>query len=252
MTQVEEALTDTTMENPARFLDFVRKQTWDWGHGEPAFSGETNPAIVGSRVLEPRTVPAKTRVATWESWWSDAGWEAWPRAGFIVHQDQCLFGETNPTIGGSQGAVTAVETWRPCSRSFFYSFVSHGDIAEIRVRREHPIVLELYDLLKDDSYSEDEGQLPAKRNSILHAIRFAKKILDKVKKSPAIDLHPDGEASLTWRSKRGIINIAFREDGMATYAAYLALTEETHKGRFRVSSAIPVSMMNIIDQIENS
>jgi hypothetical protein len=242
MTQVEEALTDTTMENPPRFLDFVRKQTWDWSHGEPVFSSETNPTIGGSRVLELPTFPDKIHVATWE---------AVINVVFSVHNNQCIFGVTNPTIGSSEVSVAAIEAWLPCPYGYSYSRVSHGNVPAIIVKREHPIVLDLYDLLKDDIYSEDEGQLPAKRNSILHAVSFAKIILVKVKKSPVIDLHPDGEVSLTWRSKRGILNIAFREDGVATYAAYLALTEETHKGRFRVSAVLPVNMINIIEQIED-
>src|SRR5712691_3711098 len=60
MTQVEEAFTNTTMEKPPAFMDFVRKQirqlkplassgetvvitehAQGWSHGEPAFSGET-------------------------------------------------------------------------------------------------------------------------------------------------------------------------------------------------------------------
>jgi len=45
-------------------------------------------------------------------------------------------------------------------------------------------------------------------------------------------------------------NIAFGEDGTATYAAYFSLPKETHKGRFSVSSVIPETVMNIIDQIE--
>ena len=70
--------------------------------------------------------------------------------------------------------------------------------------------------------------------------------------NPILDLYPDGEVSLTWRSNRGILNIAFKEDGVATYAAYFALLEETHKGRFKISSPIPINIINIVEQIENS
>jgi hypothetical protein len=225
MTQVQEVFTDTTMENPARFRDFFRKHSLEWSHGELDLSGEANSTVVGSRVLESKTFPDKPPAAIWEHWWSDAGWSTWPKTDFFVHRDQCLYGETNPTIGGARDAATSIEVWHPCPRSYFYALVSHGHTGIIRFRREHPIVIELYDLLKDDSSSEDEEKLTVKRNSVLYAVRFAKNILRKANKSPVVDLHPDGEASLTWRSNRGIINIAFREDGIATYAAYLVLTE---------------------------
>jgi hypothetical protein len=115
---------------------------------------------------------------------------------------------------------------------------------------EHPIILEIYELSEsDDEYKE---KTVAKSKSVSYAVIFVKNMLKKCKTNPEVDLHPDGEVSLTWRSNRGIINIAFGEDGMATYAAYFLLHKETHKGRFSVSSVIPETIINIIDQIEKS
>ena len=114
---------------------------------------------------------------------------------------------------------------------------------------EHPIILEIYELSENES-NDYEERIVAKSKSVSYAVIFAKNILDKCKTSPEVDLHPDGEASLTWRSDRGIINIAFGEDGTATYAAYFSVHKETHKGRFSVSSVIPETILNIIERIE--
>jgi hypothetical protein len=117
-------------------------------------------------------------------------------------------------------------------------------------RFEYPVTLEIYELLEDASDDEYEGRTAAKSKSVSYAVIFAKNILDKCKTRPEVDLHPDGEVSLTWRSNRGIINIAFGEYGTATYAAYFSLHKETHKGRFSVSSVIPETILNIIERIE--
>ena len=116
---------------------------------------------------------------------------------------------------------------------------------------DHPIILEIYELSENKRDEYEEGVV-AKSKSVSYAIIFVESILKRCKMIPEVDLHNDGEVSLTWRSNRGIINIAFGEDGTATYAAYFPMNKETYKGRFRVSSAIPEFILNIIGQIENS
>lgn len=112
---------------------------------------------------------------------------------------------------------------------------------------EHPVVLEICELAESDEYEEKEA---AKSKSISYAVLFARYMLSKCRTSPEVDLHPDGEVSLTWRSSKGIINIAFGENGVATYAAYFPIHKETYKGRFGVPFAIPGDVVNIIDRIE--
>jgi hypothetical protein len=131
-----------------------------------------------------------------------------------------------------------------------FLFISHADVVVSDFKTEHSIILELYDLLNEDNNDEYEEQVAPKAKSVSNAVIFVKAMLEQLKTHPIIDLHPDGEVSLTWRSNKGILNIAFREDGIATYAAYLAIYEETHKGRFKVSSPIPINVINIIEQIE--
>lgn len=116
----------------------------------------------------------------------------------------------------------------------------------------HPVILEIYELAENTSDDEYEERTAARSKSVSYAVIFANNILDKCKTRPEVDLHPDGEVSLTWRSNTGIINIAFGEYGTATYAAYFSLHKETHKGRFSVSSVISETIMHIIDRIENS
>ncbi len=267
MTQVEEAFTDTTMEKLAPFLDFVRKQTRQlepqnssgetvvtsgrgrgWSLGKRVFSGET--LVTTGRVEVAVTTEA---VATGKPWLPQSC-RVWDRS----RRESAFSDEMFVPTGRAGVAVAAGKAWFPQScflvpqegGNVVFLFVSHVDIALSDFKPEHPIVLELYELLKEDNNDEYEEQVAPKAQSVSHAVTFAKGILEKVRTNPIIDLHPDGEVSLTWRSNRGILNIAFREDGIATYAAYLPLHEETHKGRFKVSSPIPINVVNIVEQIE--
>jgi hypothetical protein len=267
MTQVEEAFTDTTMEKPAPFLDFVRKQTRQlepqdssgetvvtsgrgrgWSLGKRVFSGET--LVTTGRAEVAVTTEA---VATGKAWLPQScrAW-GWSR------RESAFSGETLVTVGGTGVATTTeamatAKVWPPQNcfmvqqegGNIVFLFVSHADVIMSGFKTEHPIVLDLHDLLKEDSNGEDEEQATPKAKSVSNAVIFANSILEKIRTNPIIDLHPDGEVSLTWRSNRGVLNIAFREDGIATYAAYLPLHEETHKGRFKVSSPIPINVINI-------
>jgi hypothetical protein len=271
MTQVEEAFTDTTMEKPAPFLDFVRKQTRQlepqdssgetvvtsgrgrgWSLGKRVFSGET-------LVTTGRTEgAATTETITVGKAWLPQSCRAWGWS----HGEPVLSGETLVTAGHTGVAVmtetiTTGKVWLPQNcfvvqqegGNVFFLFVSYVDVTEGGFKPDHPLVLELYELLKEGD-EEYEGQVIPKAKSVSHAVIFVKKVLEKVRTIPIIDLHPDGEVSLTWRSNRGIMNIAFREDGVATYAAYLPSSDESHKGRFRISSPISSNVTNIIEQIE--
>jgi hypothetical protein len=274
MTQVDEAFTNTTMEKPPAFLDFVQKQMKQlkppdssgetvvitgpargWSRREPVFSGET--FVTAGRA----NVAVTTETIAPGKAWLPQSCRAWGWS----HGEPAFSGETLVTAGRAGVAVTTAamatgKVWLPQNYfvvqqeggNVFFLFVSYADVLERGFKPEHPIVLELYELLKEDSDDAYEGQVIPKAKSVSHAVIFAKKVLEKVRTNPIIDLHPDGEVSLTWRSNRGIMNIAFREDGVATYAAYLPLAEESHKGRFRVSSPIPINVTNIIDQIEKS
>lgn len=75
---------------------------------------------------------------------------------------------------------------------------------------------------------------------------------------PQIELHGDGQTAFTWRSPIGIINIAFRVDGVATWAAYLpGRKDSTKKGRFDMKGdegdsvyiAVPTIVIVIILEI---
>ena len=49
---------------------------------------------------------------------------------------------------------------------------------------------------------------------------------------PVYDVHPDGQFSFVWRdSEKGILSLAFEEDGGINYASYFEKNRETHKGR---------------------
>jgi hypothetical protein len=110
MTQVEEAFTDTTMEKPSGFLDFVRKRirqlaqpassgetvvttghAWGWSHREPVFSGET--FVTAGRVGAAVTTEAGARGKVWL-----------PQNCFMVQQERgnivFLFVSRNDAIAG--------------------------------------------------------------------------------------------------------------------------------------------------------
>lgn len=63
----------------------------------------------------------------------------------------------------------------------------------------------------------------------------------------------DNTWSLTWRKDgRGIINIAFHDSGIATWAAYAPSYpdgREKCKGKFRVLEGVPVSVSYLIKEI---
>ena len=75
-----------------------------------------------------------------------------------------------------------------------------------------------------------------------------------INKKPYRELF-DGTWALTWRSdSRGIINIAFYDSGIATWAAYLPSTpsipdKREYKGRFIVLKGIPVNVFCLIKEI---
>jgi len=267
MTQVEEAFTNTTMEKSPAFLEFVQKQirqlkppassgetvvitghAHGWNHREPVFSGET--LVTAGRTGV--TVTTET-IATGKAWrpQSCRAWD-WSRR-------EPAFSDETLVIPGRAGVAVAAGKARLPQSCFLmqqeggnviFLFVSHADFVASDFKKEHPIILELYDLFKEDNNGEHEEQVVPKAKSVSNTVICAKKLLDKMETNLMLDLHPDGEVSLTWRSNKGILNIAFREDGVATYAAYFALLEETHKGRFKVSSPIPINIINFIEQIE--
>lgn len=104
-----------------------------------------------------------------------------------------------------------------------------------------------------DDVREQGGYDAPNPDSLSYAVKFAKLAVQLIKSQPVIDLHPDGEVSLTWRrAKNGIINIAFGKDGIATYAAYLVDSEQSLKSRFRVSGSIPSTLSHLIHQIEKT
>lgn len=86
--------------------------------------------------------------------------------------------------------------------------------------------------------------------SVTYAATFVKSLLTHITTTPVGEVHADGELALTWRqAQRGIINIAFHDDGVATYAAWLVKSRQTHKGKFTVESTVPESILAIIQHI---
>lgn len=67
-----------------------------------------------------------------------------------------------------------------------------------------------------------------------------------------IEIHPDNEVALTWRKQNnGIINIAFSNSGIATWAAYIEDPYKLKKGCFQVSDNIPDIVRNLIKKTSN-
>jgi len=149
MMQVEEAFTDTTMEKPYGFLDFVRKRirqleqpgssgetvvtsghTWNWSHRELVFSGET--FVTTGRAEVTMTAEA---IATGNVWLPQNCF-AWS----LNHREPVFSGETVVTSGHVSAAVP-IETvarrnvWLPQNwfmvqqerGNIVFLFVSHSD-----------------------------------------------------------------------------------------------------------------------------
>lgn len=92
---------------------------------------------------------------------------------------------------------------------------------------------ELEELLQDVESWEEYG-VPLSEASIKYALAFAEG--SNFTKNPDIEIHPDGQVAFTWRlSGTGILNIAFNEEGWATWAVYYAEPKEhIAKGKFQV------------------
>lgn len=117
-----------------------------------------------------------------------------------------------------------------------------------------PLIAELQEILEEhDEWKEEEG-IEIIEESVNYAILFAKKsIYPNQLPEPHIEVHADGEIAFTWRKKdKGIINIAFNKEGVATWAAYLPLIEETNKGRFKVDNGIAYPVKHLIKLITDS
>lgn len=64
-----------------------------------------------------------------------------------------------------------------------------------------------------------------------------------------IEVGSDNELALTWRKQgNGIINIAFNDSGVATWAGYIEKPHKKEKGRFKVSDGIPDIVKNLIKE----
>lgn len=71
--------------------------------------------------------------------------------------------------------------------------------------------------------------------SLKNAMRFAERLKERdLYFEPSPEVHPDNQIALTWRNKKGIINIAFDERNLATWAAYFSNQEITRKGHFEI------------------
>jgi hypothetical protein len=151
MTQVEEAFTDTTMEKPSGFLDFVRKRirqlaqpassgetvvttghAWGWSHREPVFSGETFVTTGHAEV----TVTAEA-VATGKGWLPQNCF-AWVWS----HREPVFSGETVVTAGRVGAAVTTEagargKVWLP--QNCFMVQQERGNIVFLFVSRNDAI-----------------------------------------------------------------------------------------------------------------
>jgi hypothetical protein len=247
MIQVEESLTNTTMEKPPPFLAFVAKQkrlefpvssgetvfttgrAWSRGYGEPSFSGESFVTTGSAQV---------TVTVTAGQAWLPHTHHAW---------DYTTSLSSGATFMTTENVGVAVSTDTRLGRLS----IPHGNAVTSNVKNGHPIVHELYEMYEEKD--DDEDEIAINKESILHTIIFAKNMFEVVNINPVIDVYPNGQISLTWRRPRGIINIAFREDGIATYAAYIEQTKENPKGRFRVfPSFIPANILYFIEQIEKA
>lgn len=88
--------------------------------------------------------------------------------------------------------------------------------------------------------------------SIKHAKLFSEKyIVDNDIVSPTLEIAASGIVAFTWRSKIGIVNIAFQNCGEATWAAYFAKNQRTFKGRFVPDQGLSQHERSIIKHISN-
>lgn len=128
--------------------------------------------------------------------------------------------------------------------------------SNIELTEEHEVldnnvtIRELREILQDkDSWKEDG--IFVSESSVGFAIQFVKNsIIKHSLPEPKIEIHPDGQIAFTWRkSGVGIINIAFDETGVATWAAYFENPKRSLKGRFYVQDSIPNAEKSIVTDI---
>jgi len=115
---------------------------------------------------------------------------------------------------------------------------------------ENLITLELKEILQDREIWERE-EIFISELSIFNAINFVENSIKRYGlPSPNIEVHPDGQTSFTWRkNKIGIVNIAFDDNGLATWAAYFESPKRSIKGNFMVKDSISEEERNIIKKI---
>lgn len=104
------------------------------------------------------------------------------------------------------------------------------------------VMTELKELITDADSSTDIDKASAEYAQIFLDNLF------KVNKyaSPDLELQPDSETAITFRNDQGILNIAFNNQGYATFAAYFPCHEETYKGRFQIDKTIPENVLFLI------
>lgn len=113
------------------------------------------------------------------------------------------------------------------------------------------IIFELEEIWEERKEWIEDG-INLSKKSIEYAKLFAKiSIVDNDIISPTLEIAESGIVAFTWRSKIGIVNIAFQNYGEATWAAYFAKNQRTFKGRFVPDQGLSQHERGIIKHISN-
>lgn len=104
-----------------------------------------------------------------------------------------------------------------------------------------PILIELEEMISDADVEDD-----IKKKSAEYAYQFLEEILLSNKNlSPDLELHPDGNASVTFRNEKGIFSIVFSDTGRASWGLYFPNDVES-EGYFMLNDGIPEAIVTLI------
>ena len=113
--------------------------------------------------------------------------------------------------------------------NYFQNQDRTGD--EFDYRRYESILnkINFLNVLREDFEDEDDIE-DFNKKSLENARQFLSKMPGNLK-MPDYDLHPDGEISFVWRNdEKGILTLAFAENGDINYASYFVKNNTRHKG----------------------
>jgi len=90
-----------------------------------------------------------------------------------------------------------------------------------------------------------DGNLESRK----YCAKFLKILPKEFRKHALIGIHPDDEYSVDFMSDNGMLDIAFEQDGVVTWAASINQHDSVSKGHFRLGYIIPYFVLALIVQV---